>query len=386
MKISLNSRKNLLIKAAAAEVFCGAVPGVTPRANLQLAYSLKQAELLALSALLDEEGDILSFVEKCLRQPEFRARISKVRRLQSRKWLAFVENMKDRQSDDQPRSITQIFDFVVSKALAIKSVVEENIGKTLIYPTFKIDVQFVDHSVTESKFDFASVAATSDVQRILGVSCITLLLKEDAFDRTCLMTLLYVFAHEILIHGVQNIDGGTRYNADDSCAWSEGFMDHVIFMQVAEWLSKREPHLPACLRDARREAFGACLAMHESRYSLPPRDYNPPALLRRIFARHAAEELNLLFQGAEWISSISNENLLTFAHKLNMHSFNKDQRKELIFHLALLLHPETKEKQEDIYQRAGALCLDFSNEMKIRNFVGEIEELNDQLGKRSRRN
>ena len=122
-------------------------------------------------------------------------------------------------------------------------------------PTFRLHFTVAAPELRTGLFSEFGVSARTLVGN--NHSSIYVTIKEDAFDREGLLQLLYVVAHEVLVHGVQGVvrELGDRTDADNKCSWSEGFMDRIVFLQVLDWLGSDDPELPTWLREFSRGGF-----------------------------------------------------------------------------------------------------------------------------------
>jgi len=99
----------------------------------------------------------------------------------------------------------------------------------------------------------------------LAVVC--LYIRKNNLEWESLCQILYVLAHEYVVHAYQGVHGSKpRWAADERCAWSEGWMDEVAWQLTELWLTVAHVQWPDWVRRGRHAVREACFTIHDRRY------------------------------------------------------------------------------------------------------------------------
>lgn len=157
---------------------------------------------------------------------------------------------------------------------------------------------------------------------------IRIIIKGSAFDKDGLLQLLYIIAHEILVHGLQGIikpSGTVASVASSHCNWSEGFMDRLVFLLVEDWIRNCDTRLPPWLDRERNEALVACQKIHEARLCHSENTLGPSGVIMRQLAINLCNKINKMLHYRYHLFSLA-ENITQFAFLYNAHQVSQKER------------------------------------------------------------
>lgn len=94
-------------------------------------------------------------------------------------------------------------------------------------------------------------------------------LKADSLDIAAAVQTLYLLIHETVCHAYQSLNDAHRRNSDDTCAWSDGWMDTLAWRLTERWIVRDASELPAWLADTPEDGKRWCRKFHDRRYVEP---------------------------------------------------------------------------------------------------------------------
>jgi hypothetical protein len=259
--------------------------------------------------------------------------------------------------------ISSIFEFAINKG---KQIILQQGGDVGALDGLRLRIDGRDSYNKIGSFSEFSISTSTNTLNFT----IDLKIKEDCLNRDGLLQLVYAICHEVLIHAMQGINSNIRYNVDEKCSWSEGFMDRVVFLQLSEWLNYDDVNLPSWLSDARDEAYFACHRMHDSRLrSYSPNIKEEHAAKRRM-AIQACDELNKVFLGGKHRSHRLSERFLNFSYLLNTHAIDRKLREILTTKLCAFLNPTLEASFE--YNNLVKLCTELDKHRDVELFIRNL--------------
>lgn len=222
--------------------------------------------------------------------------------------------------------------------------------------------------VGESKF---SVNATTrvDARKIV----VKLELQPDSLDIAAAAQTLYLLAHETICHAYQSLDEAGRENSDDTCAWTDGWMDTLAWGLTEHWLVHDAAQLPAWLRDAPEDGKRWCRKFHDRRY-VEPRcsPLRKSDLYERLQARKSFEVLSGIWGKAlPFGEGLESHRVTTFSVMLNHAKVDNRTRRLLIAELNTALN-RRRDRLEDV----AGVCSEFVVDGDLRQLLDDLHVLN----------
>jgi len=196
-------------------------------------------------------------------------------------------------------------------------------------------------------------------------------LKPDKIDIAALSQTLYLMAHETICHAYQSIENAQRLNSDDTCGWTDGWMDALAWRFTDRWIAREEKQLPEWLTVAAEESKRRCRKFHERRYErhggLRDSDLAQRRLARARFDTlyHAWERA--LPQGMD----VEDHRVTTFSVLMNHGAVEDAIRRKLMVALTKALDPRTSRSDD-----AVGMCSDFIEHRDASRLLENLEALN----------
>jgi hypothetical protein len=334
------------------------------------------------------EGHLIQelFVElhKLAEQPGGAELVQMVERLKQRIWpLPDAGASEEACSCESMGSVTQagclcdlarIRDFVVNRVRELYARQLDAPGDTLPSPRFRAKCVGDDsqHAYFGGEGDkrFGVNASTRVKAREIHVS---IEFKPDSLDIAAAAQTLYLLTHETVCHAYQSLDEAQRKNSDDTCGWTDGWMDTLAWRLTERWIVRDAAELPAWLTDTPDDGKRWCRKFHERRY-VEPRC--PPLrqsdLQERCLARSGFDVLYGLWEKAQPPGAdIESHRSTTFSILLNHRSMANETRRLLIAALNTALN-RRKDRLSDV---AGA-CSDFVDHRDPDQLLDDLRTLN----------
>jgi hypothetical protein len=128
-----------------------------------------------------------------------------------------------------------------------------------------------------------------------------------------------VLAHELVCHAFQGLEAPSqRQNADETCSWSEGWMDRLAFTLIHQWLDTRTKSLPGWLRSDPGAAQNACNRLHSRRYISPVDPLDEYQVTRRVYASWAFDHLRRVWATSPAGDATADHRVVRFSLRLNL--------------------------------------------------------------------
>lgn len=208
----------------------------------------------------------------------------------------------------------------------------------------------------------------SDAPAIVGLA-----LVDQNFDWRALCQTLYVFAHEIVCHAFQGCRGNNRIDADEKCAWSEGWMDTLAWNVTEHCIRIEAGNLPAWLKPARCRdtAESSCRSLYEARYQAPQPSLDRVHVERRTYARHAFLELNQALGGGGSAPHWSGNRAAAFSLRLNLCDLGAGERDMI----QILLSQTLLDLEDPVrFESAVAACSEFCRHQNTDRLMMDLED------------
>ena len=167
--------------------------------------------------------------------------------------------------------LQKISDYVMDQ---VRRLYAQQVGKAekdLPLPTYRIKCV-----ASDSKHAYFG---DRDEEKTFGVNAFTKVAAESAIvgiellpehiDQSSGAQTLYLLVHEAVCHAYQSFESVQRQNSDDTCAWSDGWMDALAWRLTERWLRRDSKLLPLWLASSPGESTDACERFHKRRYSRP---------------------------------------------------------------------------------------------------------------------
>jgi hypothetical protein len=161
---------------------------------------------------------------------------------------------------------------------------------------------------------------------------ISLEFRPDGIELAAAGQTLYLLIHEIVCHAYQSLEEANRGNSDDTCGWTDGWMDALAWRLTEDWIVRYSVRLPAWLSDTPERGKRWCRSFHERRYAEPR---CPPMretdLKERQLAREGFDTLHKLWDQAQPPGAdIESHRITAFSVALNHCSVEDGKRRMLI--------------------------------------------------------
>ena len=209
-----------------------------------------------------------------------------------------------------------------------------------------------------------------DAEKILV--CIEL--KPKNLDIAAAAQTLYLLVHETVCHAYQSLDGVCRSNSDDTCAWSDGWMDTLAWRLTERWIVKDAPHLPDWLTDKPENGKRWCRTFHDRRY-LEPRcaPMREGDLEERCQARESFEALCGLWDKAlPYGADIESHRATVFSLLLNHCDVADKTRRLLIAELNTALN-----RRQPRWDDVAGVCSEFIEYRDPGRLLEDLTALNE---------
>lgn len=203
---------------------------------------------------------------------------------------------------------------------------------------------------------------------------VSLELLPDRLDITALSQVLYVLAHEVVCHAYQSLDHPERTNSDDTCGWTDGWMDTLAWRLTEAWIMREKTRLPSWLTCVPEEAKRRCRRFHDRRYEDPRR---PPLRRSDLAQRRLARSSFDMLYGAWGEASaagvdVEQHRATTFSLILNHTKVDEETRRLLVAALSTALDPF---RGRDI--EVAGVCSDFLRHRDAQALLRDLEALSE---------
>jgi hypothetical protein len=199
-------------------------------------------------------------------------------------------------------------------------------------------------------------------------------LKPDSLDIAGAVQTLYLLVHETVCHAYQSLNDVNRRNSDDTCAWSDGWMDALAWRLTELWIERDSTQLPAWMADTPEDGKHWCRTFHDRRYAEPRCAHlRPSDMAERTLARRSFHMLCSLWDDAlPPGGDIENHRATKFSVLLNHCAVADHDRRLLIAELNTAL-TRRRARRVDI---AGA-CSDFLDHCDPDKLREDLHTLNN---------
>jgi hypothetical protein len=213
----------------------------------------------------------------------------------------------------------------------------------------------------------------------IPVSIVGLSLKRQAFDWPTFCQVPYVLMHEFLCHAFQGLlaspDASAptkREGADETCPWTEGWMDRFAAYLAKRWIGQARGSEWFRFREDR--ARGHIEDIHKGRYEESPSLKGLPLLRRRAAAR-TFDALQRGFAG-HGRQSVATSAMLRFSLRLNLFDAPQQQGRLSWRERALaLIETKLSVPGSRTYDDTIGTCRAFAEHGDPIRFVKELEKV-----------
>jgi hypothetical protein len=395
LHMELQRRKALAVRlTTAAEVEGLPLPGADVKATGQLSAFLDTVNAAANSLEADDVTTFEASLHKVARDLEAyafhgngpaivelnRRRDSLVRKLRAWSCWDCVAGTgllpcegKDRNYDD---SVVDARGACIAALREISRLVREEVeqlyatqAKSLPPVQLRFATEPVHRNAARGLFNEFGISGWTDLRD----GTVGLEIKDRAFDRKALCQALYVRAHEMVCHAFQGLQGmARRQNADETCSWSEGWMDRLAFLLTEHWLDTRRHALPDGLRSDIGVAKEVCSRFHRRRYEPPLDPLEDYHFARRDAARWAFDHLRGAWTTIRSSTIEADHRVVQFSLRLNLKHVAQEDRETI----CQLLTAYLVDEQSARYGLALAACSAFLDEHDdAKTLLGDLEAL-----------
>lgn len=201
-------------------------------------------------------------------------------------------------------------------------------------PTIIVSTSPASKTSDQGMLKHFDIGGYSEVLRgQVPISVVGLEIRERAFDWNALCAVLYIMAHETICHAFQGLDGGVRVDAEEKCAWTEGWMDRLAFKLTQEWLASPKTPLPNWLHRDRGRVEEVAGEIHRRRYEATG-TLLPTYRDRRYDARLAFDKL---WEAWGTAARLDRHRVTQFSTKLNGCNVSPETRQQIVLLLGTLL-------------------------------------------------
>jgi hypothetical protein len=169
--------------------------------------------------------------------------------------------------------------------------------------------------------------------------------EDRALNWSTLCQSLYVLMHEYVCHAFQGVCSTERCNADETCSWSDGWMDAFAWCLLERWLEGDHSSLPQWLQRDLVALKDHCQSLHLRRYQggQGP-SMTEVHLVRRVNARKAFYALERGMAGPRSRRLLASRRASAFSVQYNVAGVSRDQRDEIcaLLEAGLCQHGETQ--------------------------------------------
>lgn len=265
-------------------------------------------------------------------------------------------------------ALRYIFNYVVRQTQQL----QKEICGNVYMPTYNLATDIVDIDSEIQLPRSINVTGSYDA----GINEVNITFREDKLNRTTLVQMIYVISHEIVCHGMQGILGESeRENADEHCAWTEGYMDRLTYFHVEHWLTS-DKTLPIWLTRSRPFSVKSCLALHNERNKKSK--IAGSARTKREVASEACDKLRYAFTQRDPSEIRKLKSFFHFSHLINFRSVESKIREELIICLCILL--DSNNDAEEIFNSIDQYdvirsCYNFLRHKDISYLIKDLERI-----------
>ncbi|AET92194.1 hypothetical protein BYI23_C000480 [Burkholderia sp. YI23] len=199
-------------------------------------------------------------------------------------------------------------------------------------------------------------------------------IEEKRLNWKTLCQLVYIFAHELVCHAFQGLEGkAPRENASPHHCWSEGWMDALAWDFTEALFETDFKSLPEWCQTDLTSAKSACWSLHERRYEEPLQKMNAFHITQRRNARSAFRDLCRAWQG-ESKKDLGRCRAEAFSIKLNFASLTSIEREEIVARLGIALSRE-KNRNNKRFESIINACGEFSETGNAQAFRTALHDL-----------
>lgn len=263
--------------------------------------------------------------------------------------------------------LEQICDFVAGQVRSLYECKTKAALESL--PSPKITARCVRTDSSHAFFDQFGVNASTRVRARNIV--VNIELKPDSLDIASAAQMLYLMAHETICHAYQSIEHAERINSDDTCGWTDGWMDALAWRLTERWIVREKSRLPDWLTMTPEESKRRCRKFHERRYEKHKALRDSDLTQRRL----ARTRFDTLYEAWERAlppgQDVEDHRATTFSVLLNHGFVEDDVRRKLMVALTKALDTRTSRSDD-----AVGLCSDFIIHRDAHQLLENLEALN----------